>query len=76
MHELANGDVHIELASELTASMRALASEQQLDFQVLVQGAWALLLSRYSGEREIVYGAQVSGRPAELNGSQANKEPL
>jgi hypothetical protein len=53
MHELANGDVHIELASELTSSLHALASEQQLDFQVLVQGAWALLLSRYSGEREI-----------------------
>ena len=69
MHEPANGDVHIELASGLTASLRVLASEQQLDFQVLVQGAWALLLSRYSGEREIVYGAQVSGRPAELSGS-------
>ena len=34
----------------------------------LVQGGWALLLSRYSGERDVVYGATVSGRPAELAG--------
>jgi len=34
-----------------------------------VQGAWALLLSRYSGGNEIVYGAHVSGRPADLTGA-------
>ena len=31
-----------------------------------MQGAWALLLSRYSGERDVCFGATVSGRPAEL----------
>ncbi|MCA1681998.1 MAG: amino acid adenylation domain-containing protein, partial [Actinobacteria bacterium] len=34
----------------------------------VVQGAWALLLSRYSGERDVVFGTTVSGRPAELAG--------
>ena len=68
-HETANGYAHIQLPSGLTASLRALASEHQLDFQALVQGAWALLLSRYSGENEIVYGATVSGRPADLTGA-------
>jgi non-ribosomal peptide synthetase component F len=32
----------------------------------LVQGAWALLLSRYSGEDDVVYGSIVSGRSAPL----------
>jgi non-ribosomal peptide synthetase component F len=34
----------------------------------LVQGSWALLLSRYSGQPDVVFGATVSGRPAELPG--------
>jgi non-ribosomal peptide synthetase component F len=34
----------------------------------LVQGAWALVLSRYSGQHDVVFGATVSGRPPELKG--------
>ena len=37
----------------------------------IVQGAWALLLSRYSGEEDVVFGATVSGRPAELDGVES-----
>jgi len=40
-----------------------------LTLNTLVQGAWALLLSRYSGQTDVVFGATVSGRPAELPGS-------
>ncbi|MYW18858.1 AMP-binding protein, partial [Streptomyces sp. SID2955] len=32
------------------------------------QGAWALLLSRYGGGSDVVFGTTVSGRPAELPG--------
>jgi amino acid adenylation domain-containing protein/non-ribosomal peptide synthase protein (TIGR01720 family) len=39
-----------------------------LTLNTLVQGAWALLLSRYSGQDDIVFGATVSGRPATLPG--------
>jgi amino acid adenylation domain-containing protein len=35
----------------------------------VVQGAWALLLSRYSGQRDVCFGATVSGRPADLTGA-------
>jgi non-ribosomal peptide synthetase component F len=34
----------------------------------VVQGVWALLLSRYSGEDDLLYGVTVSGRPPELVG--------
>ena len=34
----------------------------------VLQGAWAALLSRYTGCGEVVYGAVVAGRPAELTG--------
>ncbi|MBM7776164.1 amino acid adenylation domain-containing protein/non-ribosomal peptide synthase protein (TIGR01720 family) [Actinokineospora baliensis] len=39
-----------------------------LTLNTVVQGAWALLLARYSGERDVVFGTTVSGRPADLPG--------
>src|SRR5262249_33922085 len=32
----------------------------------LVQGAWVLLLSQYTGEKDVIFGCVVSGRPADL----------
>ncbi|WP_163120679.1 condensation domain-containing protein, partial [Acinetobacter pittii] len=34
----------------------------------LVQAGWALLLQRYTGQHTVVFGATVSGRPADLPG--------
>ncbi|HYP19482.1 MAG TPA: amino acid adenylation domain-containing protein, partial [Chloroflexia bacterium] len=56
-----------QLTKAMTASLQSLARQQQLTLSTIIQGAWALLLSRYSGEDEVVYGAVVSGRPAELD---------
>src|ERR687896_1943717 len=61
----------LELSAVVMGGLRALAREQHLTLNTLVQGAWALLLSRYSGEEEVVFGATVSGRPAELGGVEA-----
>nr|QEO74904.1 AMP-dependent synthetase and ligase [uncultured bacterium] len=46
--------------------LAAWARQHRLTLNTVVQGAWALLLSRYSGERDVVFGATVSGRPADL----------
>ena len=37
----------------------------------MVQGAWTLLLSRYSGRDDVVVGVTVSGRPPELEGVES-----
>jgi non-ribosomal peptide synthetase component F len=34
----------------------------------VVQGAWSILLSRYSGDEEVLFGTTMAGRPAELRG--------
>jgi amino acid adenylation domain-containing protein len=39
-----------------------------LTLNTMVQGAWALLLSRYSREQDVVHGATVAGRPADFAG--------
>lgn len=58
----------LQLSVELTAKLSETARRQQLTLNGIVQGAWALLLSRYSGEDDVVFGATVAGRPAELSG--------
>ncbi|HVR98715.1 MAG TPA: condensation domain-containing protein, partial [Thermoanaerobaculia bacterium] len=52
-------------------ALRTWVRRSQLTPNTLVQGAWALLLGRYSGEEDIVFGITVSGRPASLPGVES-----
>ncbi|HEV2860062.1 MAG TPA: amino acid adenylation domain-containing protein [Pyrinomonadaceae bacterium] len=56
------------LSDTVTASLAALAKRHGLTLNVVVQGAWALLLSRYAGSDDVLFGATSSGRPVELAG--------
>ena len=56
------------LPEATTTTLKALARDQKITLNTIAQGAWSLLLSRYSGKDDVVFGSTVSGRPAELNG--------
>lgn len=58
----------IKLSAATTAALQSLAKQHQLTLNTLFQGAWAVLLSRYSCENQVVYGCGVSGRPVDLVG--------
>ena len=58
----------VELSAEVTRELERWARQHQLTLNTLVQGAWSVLLSRYSGERDVVFGGTVSGRPGEIKG--------
>jgi natural product biosynthesis luciferase-like monooxygenase protein len=47
----------IELSTETTQVLRELASREGFTVNNTVQAAWALLLSRYSGTSDVVFGA-------------------
>jgi amino acid adenylation domain-containing protein len=67
-----NFDTHaLKLSEAETAALQSFARQQQLTLNTLVQGAWAILLSRYSGENDVVFGTVVYGRPASLAGSES-----
>jgi acyl carrier protein len=66
-----HGTVDVRLPAAATAALRAQARRSALTLSTLLQGVWALLLSRYSGERDVVFGTTVSGRPAELDGVES-----
>lgn len=64
----AFGDLEVELSADATAALARMARQEQLTLNTVIQGCWALVLSVYTGERDVVFGAAVAGRPAELSG--------
>ncbi|WP_311971042.1 non-ribosomal peptide synthase/polyketide synthase [Pseudomonas baltica] len=60
------GDVYRRLQPEQGARLRELAQRHQLTVNTFAQAAWALVLRRYSGERDVLFGVTVAGRPASL----------
>src|SRR6185295_8169514 len=65
-----------DLSSNTTAALRSLAQHHDLTMSVIVQGAWALLLHGYSGEREVVFGVRGSMRPNKLERAETIIGPL
>ena len=51
-----------------TTALQAFARQHQVTLNTLVQAAWGLVLARYSGERDVIFGATVSGRPRTWRG--------
>jgi amino acid adenylation domain-containing protein/thioester reductase-like protein len=65
------GEKQIDLTVPATAAVMSFVRQHQLTMSNLVQAAWGLLLSRYSQETDVVFGATVSGRPPELVGVES-----
>ncbi|WP_225825822.1 non-ribosomal peptide synthase/polyketide synthase [Streptomyces naphthomycinicus] len=71
-HETRSAGVHTAgLSAEVSARLARTARAAGLTLGTVVQGAWALLLSRYSAERDVLFGTTVSGRPDDLPGVES-----
>ncbi|WP_224362170.1 non-ribosomal peptide synthetase [Hyalangium versicolor] len=68
-HEMS--ERRLRLSGSSTAALQSFARQHQLTLNTLIQASWALLLSRYSGESDVVFGSTVSGRPPQLRGVEA-----
>ncbi|AXO89060.1 amino acid adenylation domain-containing protein [Pseudomonas parafulva] len=60
------GDCYTRLQASEGARLRELAQAHQLTVNTFAQAAWALVLARYSGERDVLFGVTVAGRPVSL----------
>ncbi|SDI17000.1 non-ribosomal peptide synthase domain TIGR01720/amino acid adenylation domain-containing protein [Pseudomonas flavescens] len=60
------GDLHSRLSVAQGVRLRELAQRHQLTVNTFAQAAWALVLRRYSGDRDVLFGVTVAGRPASL----------
>ncbi|GAA4545283.1 non-ribosomal peptide synthase/polyketide synthase [Amycolatopsis samaneae] len=67
----SGGRTVIELSEEDSRRLFDWAREHRLTVNAVVEGAWAVLLSRYSGDREVCFGTTVAGRPADVPGVES-----
>lgn len=59
--------LEIYLKDEMFQKVNALCVTLGITMNTFIQGVWGYLLSRYNNTEDVVFGAVVSGRPAELN---------
>lgn len=70
VEHVENKLAEVKVPASTTAQLLALGRREGITLGVLVQAAWAVLLSRYGGTDDVIFGLTVSGRPADLPGSE------
>lgn len=58
------GKLEAFLSRDYSEKLEEMARRQQVTPSAVVQSAWAIVLSQYSGEQDVLFGATVSGRSA------------
>jgi len=56
------------LSESISKKLTGIVKDEQLTINTIVQAAWALVLSYYTNEDDVVFGATVSGRNANIPG--------
>ncbi|NIM15671.1 MAG: amino acid adenylation domain-containing protein [Candidatus Aminicenantes bacterium] len=69
--EYINGQISAALDQETTGSLKKMAGINQVTLNTIMQVAWGILLAKYNNKRDVVFGAVVSGRPAEIEGIES-----
>lgn len=64
-------EIETRLSTEHSGRLLEWARQARVTVNTLVQGAWVLLLSRYSGQEDVCFGATTSGRPPGLAGAES-----
>jgi non-ribosomal peptide synthase protein (TIGR01720 family) len=69
--ETGYSEQQLELSAATTAALVSLGRLHHLTMNTIVMGAWALLLSRYTSRRDVLFGVVMSGRPPDLAGVES-----
>ncbi|WP_431949197.1 amino acid adenylation domain-containing protein [Nocardia lijiangensis] len=68
----ASGDgfglCEFELSAAQTTELTAYAAAAEVTANTVIQAAWGLVVAASTGRDDVVFGATISGRPAELDG--------
>ncbi|MGH9762654.1 MAG: condensation domain-containing protein, partial [Blastocatellia bacterium] len=59
-------EARIKLDGSVLQSLREFSASSNVTISTVLESAWAILLSRFLGTDDVVYGRVVSGRPADL----------
>ncbi|UCH95917.1 MAG: amino acid adenylation domain-containing protein, partial [Candidatus Aminicenantes bacterium] len=66
-----NETVSMVFDMEKTAGLNKLAAGNHVTLNTVAQTLWGILLGKYNGKEDVVFGAVVSGRPSELEGVES-----
>ncbi|AZZ81208.1 non-ribosomal peptide synthetase [Gordonia alkanivorans] len=69
--DLLPRDSSVLLDEDLSSAIEAVARTHGATVATVLQVAWAVLLSRLTGNRVVTFGETVSGRPADLDGVES-----
>lgn len=69
--ENAYDERQLQLSVPATAALQDFVHRHGLSLNTLILGAWGILLSRYSGQEDVLFGSTVAGRPAKLEGIES-----
>ncbi|MFD2875856.1 condensation domain-containing protein [Paenibacillus rhizoplanae] len=61
-------EIHHSFSEILTERLAQLSKRHQVTMNSMMQTAWGMLLRSYNNTDDVVFGAVVSGRPAEIDG--------
>ncbi|MGE5398756.1 MAG: condensation domain-containing protein, partial [Ignavibacteriales bacterium] len=57
---------NIILPAKISEALHSYARKNRITLNTILQGAWAILLMHYSGNKDVLYGMTVSGRQPEF----------
>jgi amino acid adenylation domain-containing protein len=63
--------VSVGFNKEKTGVLNRIARQNQISLNIIFQAIWAIILGKYSGKNDVVFGNIVSGRPPEIEGIEA-----
>ncbi len=63
--------LRVEVPADVTSGVVARGREHGLTLGTIVQGAWGLVLGRFTGRDDVVFGSTVSGREAAVAGIES-----
>jgi len=70
-NNISFSEQQLQLTASTTTALQSFVRQHRLTLNNLVQATWGLLLSRYSQETDVVFGATVSGRPPSMVGIES-----
>ncbi|MEV6773797.1 amino acid adenylation domain-containing protein [Nocardia sp. NPDC051030] len=62
------GRCDFELSTSETAALTSYAATAEVTANTVIQAAWGLVIAGSTGRDDVVFGATISGRPAQLDG--------
>ncbi|MCP5053268.1 MAG: amino acid adenylation domain-containing protein, partial [bacterium] len=69
--EYDNQSFSFLLDTQKTAALKRMAARNHVTLNIVNQSVWGILLGKYNGKEDVVFGTVVSGRPSDLEGVES-----